>query len=282
MKLKTVSLLLLACFQYVSATDTYIFKGYLPKAKFTDDTFYPIVGMGERKPLLLIDGRVRETTQGWIQLEETRKISDRSLELSPIDSQKREKALLLSFDITTKEPLQDAYVLLVYHLPDKMLPRCKSAKLPSLDAGTQPVRLRFNRSGMPENTDFKLHFFHGAQELYTNLSENLVQATPKQALKVKLNRLLSQPDKSNANPAPFFTPIDKTVIKSGFLNAEITALKVRLTIQPNGEVKNISFVDDIPNDLKSHLLDSIREWLFFPRIQNGSPIEQEIVLPIQL
>lgn len=282
MKRTIWSFLLLACFQHLSATDTYIFKGYLPKAKYTDDTFYPVVGIGERKPLLLIDDSVRETTQGWIQLEETIKISDQSIDLSPILSQRRENALILTFDITTKEPLENGYVLLVYRLPNKPLPRCKSAKLPPLSVGTQSVRLRFNSNGLPEDVAFGLHFFHGAQELYTNLSEDLIEATPEQALKLKLTRLLRQIGTGNSNPEPFFTPLDKNLIKSAFLNANRTTLKVRLTIKENGKIKKISFAENIPTDLKTHLRESIINWLFFPRIHNGSPIEQEIVLPIQL
>jgi hypothetical protein len=267
--------------QLLEATDTMVFKGYTAQAKYAGDTLYPVVGIGERKPLILKDGEVLETDQGWIQLKEHKKISDMSLEIASVDERWNEKALVLRMDVQSSEPMQNVYALLVYELPGKSLPRCKYEKLPTLTGESQPLRLRFNTNNLPEGTGWSLHFYRGQQELYTNRSEDMREATPKEAFNLKLARHLAMVGNGDANPAPFYMPIskaDESILPDG----KPVTVKVKLTIKKDGRADNISFPDPVSPSLENHITANVREWLFFPRISNGKAVNQSAVLPIQL
>jgi hypothetical protein len=267
--------------QFLEATDTMMFKGYTAQAKYADDTLYPVVGIGESKPLILKDGEVLETDQGWIQLKEQKKISDMSLEIASVDERWNEKALILRMEVKSSEPMQNVYALLVYELPGKPLPRCKYEKLPTLTGESQPLRLRFSTNNLPEGTGWSLHFYRGLQELYTNKLGGHGGSDARAGLQTEIGASHGHDRQWGRNPAPFYMPIskaDESILPDG----KPATVKVKLTIMKDGRADNISFPDPVSPNLENHITANVREWLFFPRIKNGKAVNQSAVLPIQL
>ena len=279
----TLTLLLLAFPGPVHAAPdpVKIFDGYSLMSKAADEVKYPVVGIGDTKPLVRTPEGIVESIQHYIEVKPRKQINDRYIDILSSEEMRNEKAIFYQMRLQSSTPLEGAYAILVFTDPDKQQLRCRWDALPPLTGEPQQIRLRFNNNNVPE-TGYTVHFYYSDQQLYIKGQQGIVDASPTESFILQLSRHLAAVGSSDANPAPFFMPVPRPpedILPEG---TDPLTIKIKLKIGTTGKVLDFSFVDELPEDLKAFVSQGIDKWLFFPLVRNGERREIVVVLPIQI
>ncbi|NDV63199.1 hypothetical protein G0Q06_12105 [Puniceicoccales bacterium CK1056] len=260
---------------------TKVFQGYKMEAKYTDEKNYPVVGIGERTPLIMTPDGVVDSGKYFIKVSPVAQINDLSVEIFSVEEKRTEKAILLTVELKSSDPLDSPYAAIIYTDEAQGQLRCKFDGIPGFSGEPEKIKLRFNSNMVPDS-GWKLHFFNGQRQLYTNQTQDLKDATPEQAFILHLGRHMASVGSGDANPQPFYMPVtkpDAALLPEG--NEPFT-VQVQMTIEKTGRVGDFSFVEPVDSKLKSLLSTNIRKWLFFPRVRSGNLEPVTVVLPIKL
>ncbi|MEX0331890.1 MAG: hypothetical protein AB3N64_10745 [Puniceicoccaceae bacterium] len=262
-------------------SNTKVFDSYRLDSKHSDDINYPVVGIGERTPLILKNGQVIEGGRHFIRLKPKTQVNDESIEVLSMDQKRNEKAIIIKATLKSSVPMERPFALVIYEVPGKGDMRCKFSKLPKMTGEPQQVTMRFNANGVPEK-GWTLRFFNGQDEVYTDQIPDLRDAKPIEAFVLHLGRHMNKVGLGDAGPAPYYVPVSKPGPELLPEGDEPVMIRVKMTIKEDGRVGEFSFPDELDAELEKHISTSIRQWLLFPRIKNGQRLETTVVFPLQL
>lgn len=256
-----------------------IFDGFSLSSKGSDDVKYEVVGIGSSRPLIRTPDGVVESSQHYIEVKPKKQVNDWFIDIISSEEKRTEKAIVLDMTLQSSVPLENAYAILVFKLPENQQLRCRWDALPPLTGEPQQLKLRFNNNRVPES-GWAVYFYHGDQQAYIKGQEGLADASPTESFILNLSRHAAEIGSGNGNPAPYYMPVPRPPIDlfpegDGALEA-----KLRLKIGKKGQVEDHSFVNELPEELEAFLSREISDWLFFPRILNGERVDVEVVLPL--
>jgi hypothetical protein len=278
----TALVLFLVCHLATAGPETTkTFNGYKLEAKDSAEAFHPVVGISEGFPLILTEAGIVQSGKRYVKVKPASQINDLFVEIYSIEEKRTEKAIILTVKLKSSNPLENPYALIVYTDAEKGQLRCKYDSIPGLSGEAEKIKLRFNSNKVPE-TGWRLHFFNGQRQLYTNKTEDIKDATPKQAFILQLGRHVAQVGDGDAGPTPFYMPLTKPDPEDLPPGEAPLTVRVKLTIEKTGNVGNFTFEDKVNPDLNSLLSANIRDWLFFPRMSGGEMVDTTVILPIQL
>ncbi|MBL4575367.1 MAG: hypothetical protein JKY51_04605 [Opitutaceae bacterium] len=90
--------------------------------------------------------------------------------------------------------------------------------------------------------------------------------------------LNAQKDKK-ANPALLFRP-DFDLKETDYKNLSGRKISVEIVISEIGMVSEANLDTDIPDSTANKILDTVRCWKFFPAIEEGELLEEEVLIPL--
>jgi hypothetical protein len=82
----------------------------------------------------------------------------------------------------------------------------------------------------------------------------------------------------------FLPPLPPKVIEPVRLppNVERSLVRLRLLIDKSGHPRKITVLSTCDQVIETRLITAVAKWQFTPAIENGRPVEAEVILPVHL
>ncbi|MEX0326518.1 MAG: energy transducer TonB [Puniceicoccaceae bacterium] len=264
------------------ANSVKVFPSVALTAKTKDGTeWWPVVGIGKKRPLIASDKGLEEVTARAIRCQRRMVVNDIYVERYSIEKSRTEDRVFVNVEIKSSVPLENAFAMILYTPEGSRNPKGRWTKMRPLTGGVQTMKLQFLPKGIPE-TGWTLHFFHGGKELYDPARTDLKDAMIGDAYRLYLTRHIQNADSGDANPVPFMMPIsqaDPELLPKG---TEPYLVKVKIKIAKSGKVTEHTIMDELSNELAQHISQTVDGWWFLPRIKAGQPVATTVVMPLKL
>jgi len=190
-------------------------------------------------------------------------------------------AVEVSFDVSSAEPLEHAYVVVVANYGAGTAGARQVAVQPLDRIDRQPRRVRLSHvmavAGF-EFQNFDIGLYADGEEIATNLSAKRVDLTADEAYQVFLSHYLAENAKATRAPAAMLMK-PRTVFRRQIARDEVNR-PIHANVDKSGALVRIS-VDEVGADRAPPAIETaMRSVRFVPALRNGTPVDGQVTFTL--
>jgi hypothetical protein len=187
----------------------------------------------------------------------------------------------LSFDVSSPEPLDHAYVVVIanYESPVASVRQVSTQHLDRVDRKPHRVRLTLGTSVADMVfKDYIVALYANGQEIATNLSAKRVELTADDAYKFYLIEYLTANAKATKGPTPMLM-LPRATFRRQIGNAEVNRL-IYATVEKSGAVTRLAVDEAGAEKIPAAIETAMQNVRFMPALRDGTPVDGRMTLTL--